>query len=58
MPKVFYCEKLGSSCQWHSSAETEDELIQKVMVHAADEHDVKDMTEAQLSRIKELIQDE
>jgi predicted small metal-binding protein len=57
MPKTFYCYNLGISCKWVASADTEEELLKKILEHAAEEHNIKDMNEVQLERIKKLIKD-
>lgn len=57
MAKTFSCRSLGISCVWAASADSEEELIKKILNHAAEEHNIKDMNEAQLKRIKELMKD-
>ncbi|RJQ48326.1 MAG: DUF1059 domain-containing protein [Nitrospiraceae bacterium] len=58
MGKIFYCKDLGSDCDWKGAAYTEDELFRKVVEHAAERHDIKDMLEEQKKRIRELIKDD
>jgi predicted small metal-binding protein len=56
MGKAFKCSDIAR-CRWKSSAETEEELLEKVIQHAADEHEIKNMTDTMLKRIKNLMED-
>jgi len=57
MAKSFNCSSIGISCIWFATAETEEELLKKVLNHAAEEHGIKDMNEVQLESIKKSIKD-
>jgi predicted small metal-binding protein len=57
MAKVFHCSDLGVSCNWYGSAETEEQLLKKIAEHTAEVHNIKDMNEEMLAKIRSSIQD-
>jgi predicted small metal-binding protein len=38
MAKSISCADAGADCSWSASAETEEELMEKVAVHVKEEH--------------------
>jgi predicted small metal-binding protein len=57
MAKSFSCHDLGTKCIWTAIADTQEDLMKKIIVHAAEEHDILEMNEAQVQRIRELMKD-
>jgi predicted small metal-binding protein len=46
---------LGITCDWVGFADTEEELIEKVLNHAANKHNMGNLTKPQLEEIKKTI---
>lgn len=57
MAKQIACGDVVSGCGWTGSAPTEEELVQKVVAHAADAHDVKQVTPELAAQVKAAIRD-
>jgi predicted small metal-binding protein len=49
---------LGITCDWVGFADTEEELMKKVLDHAANKHNMDNVTEPQLKAIKKAIRQE
>ena len=45
MKKAFFCKDIDVACDWEGIALTEEELLEVVVKHAADEHGMKELTE-------------
>ena len=53
----FKCKDVGLDCQWEAMAETEDELMQKIAEHAAEEHDMNAIPPDMMAKVKEAIKE-
>lgn len=56
MTKELKCGSLVPGCDWHATAETEEELLQRAAAHARQAHDVK-MTPELLTKARKAIHD-
>ena len=57
MAKTISCKDVGPDCAFTASAETEEELMQKVAAHAS-EHGITEVTPELLAQVKAAIKDE
>ena len=57
MGKSISCADAGKTCGWSASAETEDELMQKVTEHVKEDHKEIELTPENIANIKTLIKD-
>jgi len=58
MAKVLRCKDVGFDCGFEIRADTEEELMEKVALHAAQVHDMKEVSEEVAAQVKAAIQDE
>lgn len=58
MAKVLRCRDLGMDCDFVARAETEEELLQKAAEHAAAEHNMTEISEEVLAKVRAAIRDE
>ena len=58
MRVIFNCLDLEIKCDWVGFADTEDALMEQVLVHAANTHNMDNLTEPQLKAIKKAIRHE
>jgi predicted small metal-binding protein len=58
MAKVLRCKDVGFDCGYEIRADTEEELMEKVAAHAAQVHDMKEVTEDVAAKVKAAIKDE
>jgi len=58
MTKVLRCSDVGMDCDFKAQAETEEELLKKVAEHAATAHDMKEIPEEVLAKVRAAIRDE
>lgn len=58
MAKVLRCKDVGFDCGFEIRADTEEELMGKVAVHAAEVHDMKEVSEEVAAQVKAAIRDE
>jgi predicted small metal-binding protein len=56
MTKHIACDAVVHGCAFTASAATEEELIKKVVEHAAKEHGVKEVTPELAAKVKAAIQ--
>jgi predicted small metal-binding protein len=49
------CDDVVPGCRFTASGETEEELIDKVAVHAAHDHGVREMTPELVAKVKAAI---
>jgi predicted small metal-binding protein len=56
MEKQIACGDVVAGCAFTASAATEEELVQKVAQHAAQEHGVKEVTPELAAKVKAAIQ--
>lgn len=53
---TFRCADAGNTgCRWETSGRTEDEVMQKVVEHARDDHGMTDWTDAMHDRVRHAI---
>jgi predicted small metal-binding protein len=53
---TFRCADMGNSdCQWETSGDTEDDVMQKVVEHAREGHGMTDWTDAFRSKVRDSI---
>ncbi len=57
MTKSISCSDAGSDCGWSATAETEEELMNKVEEHAKAEHKDLEITPELVAKIKSLIKE-
>ena len=57
MAKSISCADAGKDCGWSASAETEEELLEKVAEHVKAEHKDIELTAENVSNIKSLIKE-
>lgn len=55
MSKQIACNDLVSGCSFAAQAETEGELIEQVKAHAAQAHDVTEITPELAAKVKAAI---
>ena len=58
MAKVLRCSDVGFECDGVIRAETEEEVMQQAAEHAKTAHDVQELTEEVVQKVKAAIQDE
>ena len=58
MAKVLRCSDIGMDCDFVARAETDEEILKKVAEHAATAHDMKEIPEEVLAKLRAAIQDE
>ncbi len=54
-PKRIACADVVPGCTFTASASTEEELLQKVVAHAAQDHDVTEVTPELAAKVKAAI---
>jgi len=57
MTKSISCADAGSDCAWSATAETEEELMNKVAEHAKAEHKDLEITPELVAKIKSCIKE-
>lgn len=55
MARELRCADLGMKCDWSVKAETDEEVIRKASMHAAQAHHMKKIEEPLLSNVKKAI---
>jgi predicted small metal-binding protein len=58
MAKVIRCRDVGIDCDFEAHAETEEELLKKVAEHAGTTHNMTEISEEVLAKVRAAIQDE
>ena len=58
MAKVLRCKDVGMDCDFVARAETEEELLKKAAEHAETTHNMKEIPEDVLAKVRAAIQDE
>jgi len=58
MAKVLRCSDVGFDCSFVARADSEEELMKKVAEHAAEVHDMKEISEEVAAKVKAAIRDE
>jgi len=57
MPYSITCADTGADCRGAFTADTEDELMQHVQVHAAAAHPGMEMTPETVAQVKSLVRE-
>jgi predicted small metal-binding protein len=57
MTKSISCSDAGKDCSWSATAQTDDELMTKVMIHVKNEHKKITLNIENISKIKSLIKE-
>ncbi len=57
MAKLLRCSDVGFDCGYEIRADTEEELMKKVAEHAAEVHDIKEVSEEVAAKVKAAIRD-
>lgn len=57
MTKSISCADVGSDCNWSTSAETEEQLMEKVAQHAKEDHPGLEITPELVAKIKSHIKE-
>ncbi len=57
MAKALRCSDVGFDCGFEAQADTEEELMKKVAEHAAEVHDMKEISEEVAAKVKAAIRD-
>jgi len=55
MVKKFACKDIGMQCDFTAKAKTEDELMQKISVHAKSAHSMAQIDAATMDKVKKAI---
>jgi predicted small metal-binding protein len=58
MAKVLRCRDVGMDCDYAARAETEEEILKKVAEHAGTTHNMTEIPEEVLAKVRAAIQDE
>lgn len=58
MAKVLRCRDVGFECDGVIRAETEEEVMQQAAEHAKTVHDVQELTDEVVQKVKAAIQDD
>jgi predicted small metal-binding protein len=58
MTKVLRCKDVGMDCDFEARAETEEEILKKVAVHAESTHNMKEIPGEVLRKVRSAIRDE
>jgi predicted small metal-binding protein len=57
MTKSISCADAGKECRWSTTAETEEEILNKVAQHAKTDHPELEVTPELVAKIKSLIKE-
>ena len=57
MTKSISCADAGADCSWSTTAETEEEIMNRVAQHAKEDHPDLEVTSELVSKIKSLIKE-
>jgi predicted small metal-binding protein len=58
MAKVLRCSDVGFDCEGVIRAETEEEVLKKAAEHAKSEHNLEEISDEVLEKVRAAIQDE
>lgn len=58
MTKVVYCRDVGMDCDGVIRAETEEEVLRLVAEHAKDVHNMKEIPEELVEKVRKVMRDE
>jgi predicted small metal-binding protein len=57
MTKSISCADAGANCSWSTTADTEEEIMNKVAQHAKEDHPELEVTPELVAKIKSLIKE-
>jgi len=57
MAKSISCSDAGKDCRWSATAESEEEIMEKVTQHVKEEHKEIELNPESMSSIKSLIKE-
>lgn len=57
MAKSISCADAGADCNWSTTAETEEELMEKVAEHVKAEHKELQITPELVAKVKSIIKE-
>ncbi len=57
MSKSISCADVGADCSWSATADTEEQLMEKVAEHAKEEHQGMEITPELVEKIKSHIKE-
>jgi predicted small metal-binding protein len=57
MTKSISCADAGADCSWSTTAETEEEILNKVAQHAKEDHPELEVNPELVAKIKSLIKE-
>ena len=57
MTKSISCADTGANCSWSTTAETEEEIMNKVAQHAKEDHPDLEVTPELVAKIKSIIKE-
>ncbi|MFQ5496584.1 MAG: DUF1059 domain-containing protein [Nitrosopumilus sp.] len=57
MAKSISCSDAGKDCRWSATAESEEEIMEKVTQHVKEEHKEIELNPESISSIKSLIKE-
>ena len=58
MAKVLRCRDVGMDCDFVARAETEEEILKKAAEHADEVHNLQEIPEEVLEKVRAAIRDE
>ncbi len=58
MAKVLRCKDIGMDCDFVARGETEEEILKQAAEHAGTTHDMKEIPEEVLAKVRAAIRDE
>ena len=58
MAKVLRCRDVGMDCDFEARGETEEEILKKAAQHADAAHNMKEIPEEVLEKVRAAIRDE
>ena len=58
MAKVLRCRDVGMDCDFEARAETEEEILKEAAEHADAVHNMKEISEEVLAKVRAAIRDE
>jgi len=58
MAKVLRCKDVGMDCDFVARADSEEEILKKAAEHAATTHDMKEIPEEVLAKVRAAIRNE
>jgi predicted small metal-binding protein len=55
MAKTLRCRDMGVQCDWQTRAETEKEVLDRAAKHAAEKHNMKELSKEMVAKAKAAI---